>query len=88
MPQELIDKIQRMSLEEINARMAEIDKEVRSLTDPKDIDLRTEELKELKARKGELEAAVKRADEARGIEEGTVKTEDIEERKKHARQCN
>ena len=80
MPEEMRERINAMNLDQIAARIAEIDAEVRSLNDPAEIDARTEELRELQARKAELDAAVARATEARGIQDGTVATNIIEER--------
>ena len=72
MPEELRNRINGMNLTQIDARIAEIDAEVRTLTSVEEIDQRTEELKELKARKAELEAAITRAAEADAIQRGSI----------------
>lgn len=73
-------KIEEMNLAEVIARMAELEEEVRSLTDAEEAEKRAEEMKELQTRKAELEDAEKRAQAAKDLENGQAKPSEIIER--------
>jgi len=74
-------KIDEMNLEQITARLVELDEEVRVATDVEFVNSATEEKKELLERKAELEALELRKKTALEITEGKVETKIIEVRK-------
>lgn len=81
MPNEVIERIQGMTSDEIEKRLKDIDGEVEASTDPEEVNMRTLEVRELNARKEELADLERRQKEAREIAKGKLKTETIEERK-------
>lgn len=81
MPNEVIERIQGMTSDEIEKRLKEIDGEVEASTDPEEVNMRTLEVRELNARKEELADLERRQKEAREIAKGKLETETIEERK-------
>lgn len=84
--EELRAKIANMSLEEVTARLAEIDVEVRSISEaeaPEDgaaerVDMLTTETEELQARQKDLEEIAKRKQAVKDIEDGKTQTRTIE----------
>lgn len=73
-------EINEMNLTEVIARMAELEEEVRSLTDADEAEKRAEEMKELQTRKAELDAAEQRAKAAQDLENGQAQPSEIIER--------
>lgn len=74
-------KIENMNLEQVNARLAELDEEVRSANKVEDIEKATEEKTNLLERKAELEDLEARKQNALNITAGNVNTKTIETRK-------
>lgn len=74
-------KIDEMNLEQVTARLAELDEEVRSAKEVEAVNKATEEKKELLTRKAELEALEQRKQTALDITAGKVDVKVIEERK-------
>lgn len=74
-------KIEDMNLEQVNARLAELDEEVRAANKVEDIEKATEEKTKLLERKAELEELETRKQNALKINAGNVTTKTIETRK-------
>ena len=68
-------EISNMNMSEVNARMTELEEELRGLTDAEKAEDKAEEMKQLQERKAELEAAEKRAAKAKALENGIVAPE-------------
>lgn len=73
--------IDEMNLEQVTARLAELDEEVRSATDVSIVDAATEEKKRLVARKDILENLATRKQQALDITSGKIEPQIIETRK-------
>lgn len=76
-------KIEEMNLEQVTARLAELDEEVRSAKEVEAVNKATEEKKELLERKAELDELETRKQTALNITEGKVETRKIDERKEN-----
>lgn len=74
-------ELSEMNLEQVNARIAELDEEVRNASDREAVERATEELKDLIVRKNELTDLEKRKKDAEAIMNGTAPAKKIEERK-------
>ena len=74
-------KIEDMNLEQVTARLAELDEEVRAANKVEDIESATEEKTNLLERKAELEDLEARKQNALNITAGNVNTKTIETRK-------
>lgn len=70
-----------MTLAEVEARIAELDKEVRTSEDPAKVEQATEERKALNARRDELKAIEKRAKQAAELRNGATPDKVVEVRK-------
>jgi HK97 family phage major capsid protein len=73
--------IEEMTLEQITARLAELDDEVRAATDAEAVNKAADEKKELLARKAELEALEQRKQTALNIQSGIITPKIIDTRK-------
>ena len=73
--------IEEMTLEQITARLAELDEEVRAATDAEAVNKAADEKKELLARKAELEALEQRKQTALEIQSGIITPKIIDTRK-------
>lgn len=73
--------IEEMTLEQITARLAELDEEVRAATDAEAVNKAADEKKELLARKAELEALEQRKQTALDIASGILTPKIIDTRK-------
>lgn len=75
-------KIEEMTLKEVEERIAELDTEVRAMTEAADIDKAAEEKRELLARQKELQGLETRRQQALDLNNGTAQGKIIEERGK------
>jgi len=73
--------IEEMTLEQITARLAELDEEVRVATDAEAVNKAADEKKELLTRKAELEALEQRKQTALNIQNGIISPKIIDTRK-------
>lgn len=72
--------IETMNLEQVTARLAELDEEVRSANDIDTVNKATNEKKDLLERKAELEELEQRKQNALGINEGMIMANNIDKR--------
>lgn len=73
--------LEDMNLEQVTARLAELDIEVRAMTKAEDVDKATEEKRALLDRQKELKDLESRKQTALSIQNGAIETKTIEERK-------